>query len=214
MGGATLAAALPRFGAAPPRAASGVSDARIIYALHRGYSSHDHEMAEPIAPSDTLRKSFLAVHPSPRYRSPMAVRTLSQLRAEIIKRVSQEHREPVGHLIDALAAWSEAAGLRHDPPTGADPVIRFRVEGGSVAVWAIYPSEAKGGAKLSLVPGLTDHPQGLRDAARELTSSSEGTGNFDGKKLDMSLSHVATRSSWTPVFHAMSAALEYTQHRT
>lgn len=143
----------------------------------------------------------------------MAVRTLPHLRDEILLLVDQGHREPVGHLIDALAAWSEVAGLRHDPPTGVDPVVRFRAEAGGVEIWAIYPSKAYGGAKLSLVPGLTDHSQLLRDAARDLASDSDDPIDFHGKKLDLPLSRVATQASWTPVFRAINLTLEHTRHR-
>ena len=86
----------------------------------------------------------------------MSVKVVKELRSEILKKIDVADRGTVGRLIDAMVAWSRAAGLKHEAPRGTDAILKFRPERGGSEVWAIYPSEEKGGAKLSLIPGHTD----------------------------------------------------------
>ena len=142
------------------------------------------------------------------------MRNVKGLRSELLDLVDPTHRGPVGHLIDAMVAWSSAAGLRHDPPGGVDPVLKVRLGESGGEVWAIYPTKEFDGAKLSLAPGHTEHGADLRRIASQLTSGGTEEDGWTGKKLDLSLPALAARDDWSLIFDALNAAVEFQTARS
>lgn len=127
-----------------------------------------------------------------------------EFREDLISRLEADEQASEGRLIDPLAAWSTATGLQYEPPSGVDPIIRFRSSKRNLEIWAVYPSSRNGGAKLSVLPGIPTPGARLRQKVRQRIG---GDGGFLHGKLDLPLGALAGLSRWDQISAMLALAI-------
>jgi hypothetical protein len=135
-----------------------------------------------------------------------------EVRDDIFNKTENFYDRPKAKaVLDFVARLEEASlalGLEHIVHTGKSPVLKYGFTSPRAEVWAIYSEKReRKGPKLTFIPRWTDHSPTLRAAVTRLALNHSG--DWEGRKLDLTLATLTEFVHWAPVQAALESAIAH-----